>query len=115
MTIARPSYSLSKSSSFAFAAFFNAACPVFAQNAPAPVPTPNPEAAQQYQQSPAWGKLPKMQLEGQFAGPLQDTIVQRWRVPSDGTICFIYLPIAASHTPPTALASSNMGATQSEV
>jgi hypothetical protein len=42
-----------------------------------------------------------MQLERQFAGPLQDTIIQRWRDPVDGTVCYIYLPIAAAHTPPT--------------
>jgi hypothetical protein len=42
-----------------------------------------------------------MQLERQFAGPLQDTIIQRWRDPVDGTVCYIYLPITAAHTPPT--------------
>ena len=47
-------------------------------------------------------KLPRMQLERQFAGPLQDTIIQRWRDPVDGTICYIYLPITAAHSPPTA-------------
>jgi len=53
------------------------------------------------QQSGEWAKLPRMLLERQFAGPLQDTIVQRWRDPADGTICYIYLPITAEHTPPT--------------
>jgi len=48
-----------------------------------------------------WAKLPRMQLERQFAGPLQDTVIQRWRDPVDGTICYIYLPITAQHTPPT--------------
>jgi hypothetical protein len=48
-----------------------------------------------------WAKLPHMQLERQFAGPLQDTIVQRWRDPVDGVVCYIYLPITAAHTPPT--------------
>jgi hypothetical protein len=56
---------------------------------------------QQLQQSPAWGQLPRMQLERQFAGPLQDTVIQRWRDPADGTVCYIYLPITAQHTPPT--------------
>jgi hypothetical protein len=41
-----------------------------------------------------------MQLERQFAGPLQDTVVQRWRDPTDGTICYIYLPMTAPHSPP---------------
>ncbi len=50
----------------------------------------------------SWSKLPRMQLERQFAGPLQDTIIQRWRDPADGTICYIYLPITAQHSAPTA-------------
>jgi hypothetical protein len=62
-------------------------------------------AAQQPQPAPQppseWAKLPKMQLERQFAGPLQDTIVQRWRDPVEGVICYIYLPITAAHSPPT--------------
>jgi hypothetical protein len=44
-------------------------------------------AAQAQQQPSAWNELPRMQLERQFAGPLQDTVVQRWRDPVDGTIC----------------------------
>jgi hypothetical protein len=62
--------------------------------------------AQQPQQAPgptAWAQLPRMQLERQFAGPLQDTIIQRWRDPADGTVCYIYLPITAQHSPPTGL------------
>lgn len=53
------------------------------------------------QESPQWAKMPHMQLQRQFAGPLQDTIVQRWRDPVDGTICYIYLPITAAHSAPT--------------
>lgn len=61
-----------------------------------------PAAAQQQpSESPAWAKLPRMKLERQFAGPLQDTIIQRWRDPVDGTICYIYLPITAAHSTPT--------------
>lgn len=41
-----------------------------------------------------------MELQGQYAGPLRDTIIQRWRDPRDGTVCYIYLPITVSHTPP---------------
>jgi hypothetical protein len=63
---------------------------------------PQPQPPQQQQQQPmTWNQLPRMQLERQFAGPLQDTIVQRWRDPVDGTICYIYLPITAPHSPPT--------------
>ncbi len=43
-----------------------------------------------------------MKLERQFSGPLQDTVVQRWRDPVDGTVCYIYLPISAPHSLPTA-------------
>jgi hypothetical protein len=38
-----------------------------------------------------------MRLEAQYAGPLRDTLIQRWRDPSDGTICYIYLPIIVQH------------------
>jgi hypothetical protein len=48
-----------------------------------------------------WDKLPRMQLERQFAGPLQDTLIQRWRDPVDGMVCYIYLPISAQHSAPT--------------
>lgn len=39
----------------------------------------------------------RMLLEAQFPGPLKDTTIQRWRDPIDGTICYIYLPIAVAH------------------
>src|SRR5262249_18601894 len=48
-------------------------------------------------QQTEWEKLPRMQLERQFAGPLQDTVIQRWRDPVDGTVCYVYLPITAPH------------------
>jgi hypothetical protein len=70
-----------------------------AQQQPAP---PAPPAPQQFPQSAEWGKLPKMLLERQFAGPLQDTVIQRLRDPVDGTICYLYLPISAPHSPTTA-------------
>jgi len=79
-----------------------ALAPPLAANAQQPSP--------QQQPSPAWDQLPRMQLERQFAGPLQDTIVQRWRDPVDGTICYIYLPITAAHTPPTASGYVQYGA-----
>lgn len=61
-----------------------------------------PHAQQQpQQQGGKWAKLPRMQLQRQFAGPLQDTIIQRWRDPIDGTVCYIYLPITAAHSAPT--------------
>jgi hypothetical protein len=57
---------------------------------------PQATAAQQAD----WHGLPRMELETTFAGPLRDTIVQRLRDPNDGTVCYIYLPITAPHTPP---------------
>jgi hypothetical protein len=57
--------------------------------------------AAQAQSGGEWAKLPRMKLERQFAGPLQDTVIQRWRDPADGVVCYIYLPITAAHTPPT--------------
>jgi hypothetical protein len=60
-----------------------------------------PPASPQFQQSDDWSKLPKMILERQFAGPLQDTVIQRLRDPVDGTICYLYLPISAPHSPTT--------------
>jgi hypothetical protein len=71
-------------------------CAAHAQQQPAQ------PAPQQFQQSDEWAKLPKMLLERQFAGPLQDTVIQRLRDPVDGTICYLYLPISAPHSPTTA-------------
>jgi hypothetical protein len=48
--------------------------------------------------------------ERQFAGPLQDTIIQRWRDPVDGMICYIYLPIMAVHSAPAASGYVQYGA-----
>jgi hypothetical protein len=79
---------------------------VFAQQQP----TPAPVVPQQFQQSAEWEKLPKMQLERQFAGPLQDTVIQRLRDPVDGTICYVYLPISAPHSPTTSTGFVQYGA-----
>src|SRR5262245_35914192 len=59
---------------------------------------PLPASAQETE----WAKMPRMQLERQFAGPLQATVIQRWRDPVDGTVCYIYLPFTASHSAPGA-------------
>jgi hypothetical protein len=66
--------------------------------APALLLWATPARAEQAQ----WEQLPRMQLERQYAGPLKDTIVQRWRDPADGTVCYIYLPISAQHSQPAA-------------
>ncbi len=41
---------------------------------------------------------PRMRLEAQYPGPLQDTTIQRWRDPVDGTVCYVYLPIAVARS-----------------
>jgi hypothetical protein len=71
---------------------------------------PSVGQAQQQRSPTTWSELPHLQLERQFAGPLQDTIVQRWRDPGDGTVCYIYLPISAAHSPPTASGYVQYGA-----
>lgn len=43
-----------------------------------------------------------MILERQFHGPLKDTVVQRYRDPVDGTVCYVYLPVLVPHAPPAA-------------
>src|SRR5271170_3287486 len=44
-------------------------------------------------------EFPRLQLQGQFAGPIQGTVIQRWRDPIDGTICYIYIPMVVQHSP----------------
>lgn len=57
-----------------------------------------PKPAAKPAKAPALGR---MQLQAQYAGPLQDTVIQRWRDPVDGTVCYIYLPVIVQHSPPT--------------
>ncbi len=70
------------------------ACPAGAALAQAPPSGPQPEAG------PRWETMPRLQLEAQFAGPLRDTIIQRWR-DGEGAVCYVYLPITVQHSPPT--------------
>jgi hypothetical protein len=70
-------------------------------------PAAQPPPAQQSQQPAAeppvvWERLPRMLLQQQYAGPLKDTLIQRWRDPETNLICYVYLPITAAHSPPTA-------------
>jgi hypothetical protein len=46
-------------------------------------------------------KVGRMVLQAQFSGPLKDTVVQRWKDPTTGDACYIYLPIVVQHSPPT--------------
>ena len=59
--------------------------------------TPQPAAAP----PTIWENLPRMQLQQQYAGPLKDTLIQRWRDPETNLICYIYLPFTAAHSAPT--------------
>ena len=88
-----------------------AATPVAAQQAPAPPVRPGyvPGPAQA-PRGPQWSAMPRMVLEQNFAGPLQDTLVQRWRDPVDGTVCYLYLPISVRHGEPTAQGYVEYGA-----
>lgn len=47
------------------------------------------------------GEPLRMELEADYPGPLQDTTIQRWRDPVDGTVCYIYLPRVVPHSPGT--------------
>src|SRR5690606_3143363 len=47
----------------------------------------------------SWEQLPMMELQGIYRGPMRDTLIQRWRDPETGAICYIYLPIIAQNAP----------------
>jgi hypothetical protein len=69
-------------------------------------PLAQPPPAQQSQQPAAeppvvWERLPRMLLQQQYAGPLKDTLIQRWRDPETNLICYVYLPFIAAHSTPS--------------
>jgi hypothetical protein len=68
--------------------------PALAQQVPAQQPAAPPPIT--------WEGMPHMQLEQQFAGPLKDTAIQRWRDPQANVLCYVYLPFTAAHSAPTA-------------
>ncbi len=74
------------------------------QQKPAPAPA--------QQTDPAWSSFPLMLLEKVYRGPLRDTIIQRWRDPIDGTVCFLYIPISAPLLPPSPEGYVQYGANQ---
>lgn len=45
-------------------------------------------------------QFPLMQLEAQYQGPFEDTIIQRWRDPIDGRVCYLYMPVRVGRAPP---------------
>ncbi len=61
-----------------------------------------PLQPQGYAAAPPHPALPRMEMQAQYQGPLQDTVIQRWRDPVDGTICYLYLPAVVAHSAVTA-------------
>lgn len=53
-----------------------------------------------------------MLLEKMYRGPLRDTVVQRWRDPIDGSVCYLYIPISAPLLPPTSEGYVQYGSSQ---
>jgi hypothetical protein len=51
-------------------------------------------------------------LEKMYRGPLRDTVIQRWRDPIDGSVCYLYIPISAALLPPTSEGYVQYGANQ---
>jgi hypothetical protein len=49
---------------------------------------------------PKWDSFPTMVLEQVFRGPLQDTVIQRWRDPIDGMVCYTFVPISTPFQKP---------------
>ncbi len=76
---------------------------VQAQAQPNAAPAPaRPATEPPRQGQPEWGSFPLMLLEKVYRGPLRDTIIQRWRDPIDGSVCFLYIPISTPLLPPPA-------------
>jgi hypothetical protein len=49
-------------------------------------------------QSPSGAKsYPPMSLEARYAGPIEGTMIQRWRDPHYGVVCYIYIPMVVRH------------------
>lgn len=67
-------------------------------NSPSQPPSVPPAGVPATPPSNFWAGQARMQLERQYGGPLRDTLIQRWRDPADGTICYIYLPISVAHS-----------------
>jgi hypothetical protein len=68
----------------------------------APAAAASTSAPKQEAPKQEWSGLPTMLLEKMYRGPLRDTVIQRWRDPIDGSVCYLYIPISAPLLPPTA-------------
>ena len=38
-----------------------------------------------------------MEAEQQFAGPVSNTVIYRWRDPTNGSLCYVYVPTEAQY------------------
>jgi hypothetical protein len=73
------------------------------QHAQQQAPQPQAQPQQQAQPQPvAWERMPRMQLEAEYAGPMKDTTIQRWRDPGGEAVCYLYIPFTAQHSAPQA-------------
>jgi hypothetical protein len=77
------------------------------QSQPQPQPQPQPQSQQPVT---TWEGMRHMQLEAEYAGPLKDTTIQRWRDPALNVACYLYLPFTAQHSTPTATGYVQYGA-----
>ena len=75
------------------------AATAFAQPAPKAPAAPMQMQQQSAPPEPQWDSFPTMLLEKIYRGPLKDTVIQRWRDPVDGSVCYIYLPISVPLLP----------------
>ncbi|UFN50316.1 hypothetical protein LPC08_06745 [Roseomonas sp. OT10] len=73
--------------------------PALAQQDGRPATQSQGSPAQPDPARPRWEDFPTLQLERLYRGPLRDTIVQRWRDPETGSVCYFYIPISAPIVP----------------
>ena len=63
---------------------------------------PQQPAQREPQEPVTWDRMPRLQLEANYAGPMKDTTILRWRDPGLNVVCYLYVPFTAQHSPPTA-------------
>ncbi|GGD09773.1 hypothetical protein [Aquisalinus flavus] len=55
-----------------------------------------PDAEQTQRDFPPKPQFQPMELQAQYQGPFEDTVIQRWRDPVDGSVCYLYIPAQVS-------------------
>ena len=48
-------------------------------------------------EAPALPASSAMEVEQQFAGPVSNTAIYRWRDPTNGSVCYVYVPVDAQY------------------